>query len=131
MTTGFDHNTQFLNLSRHDSTSIMDPLDEARLKLNQLGVVAEDFPLDTSTIENMQQISMNNLTLLPDIKGPVKTVRQLLMQDLEADGVIKRHVPFSKKRSKAELMGSPSGLLSKRSSAALPNLKASPSLSSI
>lgn len=39
--------------------------------------------------------------MLPEIKGPIKSVRMLLMQDLEADGVIKRNIPFSQSRSKA------------------------------
>lgn len=46
-----------------------------------------------------QRLKMDtNLTLLPEIKGPIKSVRKLLMQDLEADGVIKRNIPFSGSR---------------------------------
>lgn len=40
------------------------------------------------------------LTLLPEIKGPIKSTRQLLMQDLEADGIVRRNIPFSSRRSK-------------------------------
>ena len=60
------------------------------MELKQLGVVAEDYPLDISGAKPEQ-----NLTMLPEIKGPIKSVRKLLMQDLEADGVIKRNIPFS------------------------------------
>ena len=47
------------------------------------------------------------LGLLPEIKGPVKSIKQLLLQDLEADGVIKSRIPFStRKRQKSLSMES-------------------------
>jgi hypothetical protein len=39
-----------------------------------------------------------DLQLLPEIKGPVKSIKQLLMADLEADGVIRNNIPFSSRR---------------------------------
>ena len=66
--------------------------------------MAEDtYPLDLTLAENSpdgaphQQLEAN-LTMLPEIKGPIKSVRMLLMQDLEADGVIRRNIPYSSAR---------------------------------
>ena len=74
-------------------------LGRAKSKLKQLGVVAEDYPLDVSLAENIKDGEPlkleTNLTMLPEIKGPIKSVRMLLMKDLEADGVIRRNIPYS------------------------------------
>ena len=90
-------------------------------------MVAENYPLNVSVMDTLQNQYSNNLTLLPEIKGPIKSVRMLLMQDLEADGVIKRNIPFSsnqgsKDRNLPRLSNMPS---------AIQSLKMSPSLSSI
>ena len=46
-----------------------------------------------------------NYNMLPEIKGKVKNIKQLLMKDLEADGVVDRSVPHSHRRgvSKASI----------------------------
>ena len=64
------------------SLSIPDAGDEANRSLR-------DSPLKASE---------QRLTLLPEITGPVKSIKQLLLQDLEADGVIRRNIPFSTRR---------------------------------
>ena len=64
-----------------------------------MGVVAENYPLDVSVMQSYER-QTKNLTLLPEINGPIKSVRKLLMQDLEADGVIRRNIPYSSRRSK-------------------------------
>ena len=63
--------------------------------------MAEDtVPLDLTLAENNPEAPQleANLTMLPEIKGPIKSVRMLLMQDLEADGVIRRNIPYSSAR---------------------------------
>ncbi len=96
----------------------------AKKQMKQLGVAATDhYPLDVSVMEQTEE---RNLTLLPEIKGPIKSVRKLLMQDLEADGVIKRNIPFSSRRRHEGMSPSPS-----QATANLPTLKNSPSMSSI
>ena len=96
LTTGFDRITpQLLTVNKQDSSR----LDLAKKELKQLGVVAESYPLDVSVMQAYER-QTKNLTLLPEINGPIKSVRKLLMQDLEADGVIKRNIPYSSRRSK-------------------------------
>ena len=84
--------------------------------------------------------SEKKLTLLPEINGPVKSIKQLLLQDLEADGVIKRNIPFSTTRRRKQSFQIQSGVgfensyatLGRRASNdVLPFLQASPSVSSI
>ena len=52
-------------------------MNYAKKELKQLGVVAEDYPLNVSVTE--QYLQAPNLTMLPEIKGPIKSVRKLLM----------------------------------------------------
>ena len=82
-------------------------LGHAKSKLQQLGVVAEDFPLNVSLAENIKDGEgpklETNLTMLPEIKGPIKSVRMLLMKDLEADGVIRRNVPYSSSKRSVKM----------------------------
>ena len=47
-----------------------------------------------------------NLNMLPEITGKVKNIKQLLMKDLEADGVVERSVPHSHRRISCAPSGS-------------------------
>ena len=49
------------------------------------------------------RVSEQKITLLPEIKGQVRSIKQLLLQDLEADGIVKRNIPFSTSRRKASV----------------------------
>lgn len=54
--------------------------------------------LDLQTNPDEEGEQQKELTMLPEIKGRIKNVKQLLMDDLIADGVFKRKVPFSSSR---------------------------------
>ena len=77
--------------------------------------------------------SRKELNLLPEIRGPIKSIKQLLMADLKADGVLKNRIPFSYRRrqtGRGDSEASPD-LGNDSQSNKLPFLKNIPSVSSI